>query len=215
MTADWPAALAAVKSSSRKLAAGQVLFQAGDRAEAIYRVAGGCVRLERPSADGRPVTVHVASAGGLFAEAALFSDTYHCDAVAERASEVVVYPKRALLLTLRAHPDLALALTATLAHQLRATRAALEVVRLKTARERVLAFLALAPTDNAGLITLTRPLTLVANEIGLTHEALYRTLRTLHTEGAVERVGRRAFRLGPAGGQATATGIGATGTKSV
>jgi CRP/FNR family transcriptional regulator, dissimilatory nitrate respiration regulator len=198
------APLAGVKASRRGLTTGELLFRCGDRAQAIYRVERGCLRLARLGADGTPVTLHVAWPGDLFAEAALFSDAYHCDAVAEGAATVLAYSKAAVLLHLRAHPDLALAFTAALTRQVQALRGRLELVRLKTARERVLAFLAQAGADADGVVALDRPLIRIAAEIGLTHEAFYRTLSKLGGEGVVQRVGRRAFRLasvGPAAGR--------------
>ena len=47
----------------------------------------------RHAPDGRRVMLLSAVSGESFAEAALFSDTYHCDAVAEVASGVTVVPK--------------------------------------------------------------------------------------------------------------------------
>lgn len=191
---EWLSLLAGIRASRRSLAAGQALFRAGDAADAIFHVAAGCLRMVRHGSNGTMVTLHVAAAGSLFAEAALFSEIYHCDALAERASEVRVYPKRAVLMHIKAHPELNLAFSAYLARQLQRLRGRHELIRLKTARERVLAFLAQAGAAE-GAIILDRPLTLVAAEIGLTHEALYRTLARLEKDGAVQRDGKRGFRL--------------------
>lgn len=195
MAQEWLKVLAGVRATRRALRPGEALFHAGDRADAIFEIVSGSVRLVRHSGDGGTVTLHRAQRGSLFAEAALFSEAYHCDAVADEAAQVAIYPKRALLLHLRAHPDLMLALTAYLARQLQALRGRLELVRLKTARERVLAFLAQLGPDGDGVVAVDRPLTVVASEIGLTHEALYRTLARLQRTGEVERVGKRSFRL--------------------
>lgn len=186
--------LAGIRSTRRRLAAGETLFRAGDDAQAIFHVTEGCVRLVRHGINGAPVTLHVAEAGGLFAEAALFSDVYHCDAVAERPSMVAAYPKTAVLLYLKAHPDLNLAFSAYLARQVQRLRSRVELGRIRSARDRVVAFLTQAGAAE-GSVTLDRPLTVVASEIGLTHEALYRTLGKLEKEGALERAGTRSFRL--------------------
>jgi CRP-like cAMP-binding protein len=58
--------------SRHVLARGDLLFQQGDRAAAVYFVEKGCLRLERRTFDGRVVTLHTARAGELFAEASLF-----------------------------------------------------------------------------------------------------------------------------------------------
>lgn len=194
MAEEWLALLRGVRSTRRRLAAGEALFRAGDPASALFHVEHGCVRLVRHGPDGATVTLHVAEAGQPFAEAALFSDVYHCDAVADSAAEVLIFPKTAVLLLLKAHPDLNLAFSAYLARQLQRLRGRLELVRLKSARDRVLAYLAQAGAV-AGLVTLDRPLTVVASEIGLTREALYRTLAKLEREGRLTREGTRTFRL--------------------
>ena len=93
-------------SKVRTLEAGEVLFRQGDRANAIFEVEQGRMRLIRHTIDNRPVTLHTARAGELFAEAALFADRYHCDAVAASAARVLVHPKRALLAAFRGDPAL-------------------------------------------------------------------------------------------------------------
>jgi CRP-like cAMP-binding protein len=197
MAEEWFTLLKGVRSSRRTLATGEALFRAGDAANALFHVEQGCIRLLRHGTDGTPVALHVAAAGEPFAEAALFSEVYHCDAVAEAPSIVLAFPKAAVLLLLKAHPDLNLAFSAYLARQLQRLRGRFELVRIKGARERVLAYLAQAGTVD-GVVNLDRPLTVVASEIGLTREALYRTLAKLEKEGALRREGKRAFQVAQA-----------------
>ena len=68
--------------SVRELAEGELLFQQGDLASAIFEVASGRVRLVRRTIDDHLVAMYTARPGDLLAEAALFSNVYHCDAVA-------------------------------------------------------------------------------------------------------------------------------------
>lgn len=194
MAEDWLSLLKGVRSTRRILAPGESLFRAGDAAQALFHVEQGCIRLVRHGPDGSAITLHVAEAGQPFAEASLFSEVYHCDAVAETPSQVLAFPKAAVLLLLKAHPDLNLAFSAYLARQLQRLRGRLELVRLKGARERVLAYLTQAGAAD-GAVTLDRPLTVVASEIGLTREALYRTLTKLEKVGQLHREGTRTFRL--------------------
>lgn len=196
MAEDWLILLKGVRSSRRILAAGEALFRAGDPAQALFHVEQGCIRLMRHGPDGSAITLHVAEAGQPFAEASLFSDVYHCDAIAETGAQVLAFPKTAVLLLLKAHPDLNLAFTAYLARQLQRLRGRFELVRLKGARERVLAYLTQAGAAE-GMVTLDRPLTVVASEIGLTREALYRTLTKLEKDGHVRRGGTRSFSVTP------------------
>lgn len=186
-----PGALAPLLASARRrrLAAGDRLFRQGDATSALYVVDSGRIVLVRHTSEGAAVTVHVARAGETFAEAALFSERYHCDAVADTASSVAVLPRAAVRRALRADPDLADAFMRQMAAQIQALRAALEVRNVRSARERVLQYLALAPR-HAGEVRLDRPLKQVAAEIGLTHETLYRALAALEAEGRVSRHGR-------------------------
>src|SRR5690348_16386784 len=87
-----PSALEA-EGALRTLAAGEVLFRQGAPPSAIYRVESGRLRLERRTLDGQLVILHAAERGEFFAEAALFADAYHCDAVAAVPSRVLIYPK--------------------------------------------------------------------------------------------------------------------------
>lgn len=186
---DWSKILGNAGGGTRSLMADQALFRDGDEARAVFLVEQGRIRLSRHG-----TTLHVARAGSLFAEAALFASHYPCDAVAETAARVRVFPKAALLLYLRAHPDLNLAFSAYLAREVQRLRGRQEVMRLPGARDRVVAWLTqLGAVEES--VTLDRPISVAAQEIGLTHEALYRTLAALVAEGKLERPDKRVFRL--------------------
>jgi CRP-like cAMP-binding protein len=175
------------RSSVRKLKAGEALFHQGDAASGIFEVEEGQLRLIRHTVDNRPVVLHTARAGDLFAEAALFADAYHCDAVAADASRVRVYPKRELLAAFRGDPALGERFMAVLARQVHALRARLQERNIRSARARVLHHLALAAGADGRTVRLDGTVMDLAAEIGLTHEALYRTLAALEKAGAIAR----------------------------
>lgn len=178
-----------LKPSRRQLAAGEILFATGDAATGLFHVEQGVVRLSRAG-----VPLHSAEAGTAFAEWALFTDVCPCDAVAATDATVLVFAKTPVLLLLKAHPDINLAFSAVLARQLHRMRGRLELVRQKGARERVLGYLVRAGCADR-TVTLDRSLTEVAHDIGLTREALYRTLAKLEAEGVLVRDGTHTFRL--------------------
>lgn len=180
-----------IRSARRTLKAGDRLFRAGDAAQALFHVEHGDIRLSR---DG--VALFTAGAGQTMAESALFADTYDSDATALSQASVLAFPKIAVLLLLKAHPDLNLAFSAHLARQADALRFRLEILRLKGAHARVLAWLTHAGAA-AGPITVDRPLTAVAHDLGLTREALYRTLAAMEAAGMLAREGKRTFHLKP------------------
>ena len=181
-------------SAVRELAAGELLFQQGDRAAAIYKVESGRLRLIRRTVDDHLVILHTARRGELFTEAALFADAYHCDAVAAAPSRVRVYPKAKVMAALRSDPALAEAFMARLARQLQELRARMELRNVRSARERVLQYLRLNVGIDGRSVSVEGELQDIAAEIGITREALYRTLAALEAEGRLTRT-EAAIRL--------------------
>lgn len=184
---DWLPEALAVGARVRELAAGEELFRRGERAVAIFSVESGRLRLVRRTIEDHLVILHTASAGEFFAEAALFAKAYHCDAVAVLPSRLRVYPKAKLLAAMRAEPTLHEAFTASLAHQLQALRARLEMRNIRSARARLLQYLALVASPDGRTVRLDAPLQDIAGELGLSREALYRTLAKLESDGLVAR----------------------------
>ena len=171
----------------RVLAPGELLFRQGDRAAAIYKVESGRLRLIRRTVDDHLVILHTARRGEFFAEASLFAEAYHCDAVAAAQSRVRVYPKTKVMEALQTDPVLAEAFMARLARQLQELRARMELRNIRSARERVLQYLRLRV--HGRIIAIEGQLQDIAAEIGITREALYRTLAALEAEGCITRTG--------------------------
>jgi CRP/FNR family transcriptional regulator, dissimilatory nitrate respiration regulator len=172
---------------ARGLDAGEMLFTTGDTVPSLFVVETGQLRLLRHTEHGVALTLHVARAGEAFAEASLFSRTYHCDGAADVSSLVRAYPKRALLRALREDSEAALTLTGHLARQVQALRGHIELLNIKSARDRVLGYLHNHLSASAKHVELERTWKATATEIGLTHEAVYRALAALEREGLIER----------------------------
>ena len=171
----------------RVLASGELLFRQGDRAEAIYRVETGRLRLIRRTIDDHLVILHTAGRGEFFAEASLFAEAYHCDAIAAAQSRVWVYPKAIVMDALRTDPALAETFIARLARQLQELRARMELRNIRSARERVLQYLRLRAGVHGRSIAIEGQFQDIAAEIGISREALYRTLAALEAEGYLTR----------------------------
>jgi CRP-like cAMP-binding protein len=170
----------------RTLEAGEALFRQGNKASAIFEVEQGRLRMIR-HVGHRPVVLHTAKSGELFAEAALFVPVYLCDAVAVVTCRVRVYPKRQVLAAFRSDPVLGEHFMSVLSHQIHGLRAQLEERNIRSARKRLLHRLALAAGPDGRTMHLDGTLMDLASEIGLTHEVLYRTLADLEKEGVVSR----------------------------
>jgi CRP-like cAMP-binding protein len=185
--ADWLSSTVRAAASERTLAAGQALFQAGSRSLGFFEVIAGTVRLIRVDRNGREAVLQTASAGDTLAEASLFSPDYHCDAVAATEAVVRLFPKSVMLAELQRDPKLARAFTAMLARQVMMLRTRLETRNIVSARERVRHFLAVTAGVDRRTVVLPGTLKQLAADLGLTHEALYRTLARMQAEGEISR----------------------------
>jgi CRP-like cAMP-binding protein len=122
------------------------------------------------------------------AEASVFSDRYHCDAVVAEAGAFVQIDKAAVLSAF-ADPDFARAYARQAAQQIQAQRQALEIVGIRRAEERVYAGMV------AGL--LESSVVDFASALHLSHEATYRALRKLVNDGRIANPTRGTYHLRP------------------
>jgi len=165
----------------------QAVFRTGEPADAVYRVISGEVHLLRHAPNGAAIVIHRARKGDFFAEASLFSKRYHCDAICVQASRCLRLPADATRQALANDPGFALEWITSLSRNLRRQRAAQERLALKGTRARVVHYL--VDCGESGCVTLDQPLIRWAEELGVSHEALYRTLAAMEKEGVLARDG--------------------------
>ncbi len=178
--------IAGIAPTLRRVAADAALFRQGDPTFGFFRLLSGAIRMVRVTPAGEQVAIHTVRPGELFAEASLFSPRYHCDAIATRPSEVLVYAKRELQRRLKDHPEDVWRFAGDLAHRVQQLRTRLEVRQIRSAPQRVLQALRLRCGDG-GAWRIEGTLKQLAEEVGLTHEALYRALARLERERRIER----------------------------
>src|SRR5206468_11042189 len=100
---------------------------------------------------------------------------------------VRVYPKRELLAAFERTPKAMRAFSAALAHQVMDLRTRIEQRNIRSARERVRHFIKLNAVAGGRVVEVRGTLKELAAELGLTHEALYRTLAVLERSGEIRR----------------------------
>jgi len=171
----------------KKLIAGEYVFYQGDPARYIYAVKTGEIRLERPTLEGRSVLIHVAGNKDSFAEASLFAEKYHCNAIATVASTIHIYPKDLILKALQSQPDKAEKYIALLSSHVRNLRAKLELRNILSARDRIMQYFLLIADADTREIILHVPLKEMAAELGLAYETFYRQLARMEKEGVIKR----------------------------
>ncbi len=179
---------------SSRLAKGELLFEQGGEIQNMYLISHGRVKLFRHSADGEITLLHVAVAGEMIAEASLFSDHYHCNAIADRPCEIRSIRREIALKQVLDDPQGGQEVLALFSRQIRDLRGLIETRNIRSAGQRILAFLkSIADSDGKAMITF--PVRDMAYKLGLAHETVYRELRQLEKNGSLKRQGSGVFYL--------------------
>ena len=117
----------------------------------------------------------------------MFSDDYHCDAVAKIPSKITLLPKRAVLNLFAEDGEFAAAVARRFAQQVQSYRRRIELLAIRSAEERTY-------TAVADGMLRTSAMDLAA-QIGLTHEATYRALASLVEKDRLIKTGRGKYQI--------------------
>ncbi len=169
------------------------VFRKGDAVRAVYFVFEGEVHLSRFSKAGGEIALHRAGRGEFFAEAALNATRYYCNAIVSRDATLLAFPVDKMRTYLTKDPQFARDWATLLARQLHSARAKLERLAIKSAAERVLHYIHTEGTGPHSVVRLAGTVKDLAGELGLTHEALYRTLARLKRDHIVGQEDRTLF----------------------
>ena len=169
---------------------GATIFLQGERAQAIYIVAEGWVKLYRIASNGAEAVVGVFTRGRSFGEAVAFRhDTYPVAAEAATDCRLIRIEADAILREIRSSPEVAISiLSATFAH-LHALVGQIEALKAQTGAQRVAEFLLeLAPCSHGACeVTLPYDKVLIAGRLGMKPESLSRAFARLKDQGVTVR----------------------------
>jgi len=174
-------------AETRELNPREFLFRQGDTAEHIFAVDDGHIKLTRYLSNGKSVVMHIARARQTFTEAALFSEVYHCNAIADVKTRVRMYRKKDILDAITRDSSLALEYAASLSREVQRLRMQLELHNIQSARERILQFLLLEAGPDSLEFEIQDSLKNVATNLGLAHETFYRELARLEHDKIITR----------------------------
>jgi CRP-like cAMP-binding protein len=163
---------------------GTQVFTGGEDANCFFLVAEGALKVYLLSGDGREHILHLAEAGDLVAEGAVFAQgTYPASGMAIEDSVVVHFYRDRLLSLLRAEPELALALLAGLSRRLREFVATIEDLSLRDVTARLARYL--LENSKGGFCKLGGTKTQLAAQLGTVLEPLSRSFRRLKDDGLI------------------------------
>jgi CRP/FNR family cyclic AMP-dependent transcriptional regulator len=183
----------ATRNPDHRLQQGQSLYHAHERAERLYIVKEGKIRLFKTNSEGKEITLAVATAGDVFGEMSFTAQHLReAHAVAIEPSLVVSLKREDLQELILSNPEVGLRLVERLSERLRLREEQLEDLALKEVPAR-LASLIVRLLDGEGVRTsegykLPARYTheQLGTMIGAKRVAVTRTFRVLREEGAVE-----------------------------
>jgi CRP/FNR family transcriptional regulator, dissimilatory nitrate respiration regulator len=160
------------------------IFITGSKPEWMFYVVSGEVTLERTGLQGEPVVLQ-RTRQGFVSEASLKVARYHCDALAIIDTTVLKIPVKALSAELERDPAFASRWIGMLNGEVRRLRLHCERLSMKSATDRVLHLI--NTEGQNGAYTVATGLKSLSGELGITHEALYRTLAALEKAKIIRR----------------------------
>ena len=161
-----------------------LLFNTGKKPEWMFFVLSGEVTLERLSQHGDPVVLQ-RTRHGFVSEASLQSPKYHCDAVVVAEAEIIQIPIQTLADALSTDSAFAGRWINMLNQEVKRLRLQCERLSMKSVKDKVLHLI--NTEGQYGKYQVNTGLKSLAGELGITHEALYRTLAALEKSKTIRR----------------------------
>ncbi len=175
-----------VDATARRYPRGTSLFMQGEQADRFFVVLEGWVKGFRQAPDGHESVIAVFGPGESFAEAAMFvSGNFPISTEIAADARLLVIPRSGLLNQLREDPDIALKMLASMSRRLRGFVQQVEQLTVKSATQRLAAFLEKLVDVEAGPDEFQLPLDkmLIAGRLGMQPETLSRALSKLRSIG--------------------------------
>lgn len=183
-------------SSVQRLARGDVVVRAGERAAGVYGVLKGQLRVYSLAPSGKERVLHLAGPGQTVLEVAVlgrFAAPAFCEASEDTLA--LVLAAEPFCAALEADHGLCLALLSSMAMRVRNLVDLLEDIAMRDAAGRVARYLVQVSDPSDGSIMLPGLKKHLASYLNLTSETLSRTLRRLVEAGLIGTQGERSTAL--------------------
>lgn len=170
----------------------EVIFAEGDKAEALYFIVTGAVRLYRLSARGDEKVIEILMAGSTFAEAVVFlGGRYPVCAAALSETRLIEIPTSDFIRTLEANGGMALRMLAGLSMRVHQLINDVQALTLETAGQRVAGYLLqqCPPGAAEADIHMVIHKNVIASRLGVKAETFSRVLATLRDLGLITVAG--------------------------
>jgi CRP/FNR family transcriptional regulator len=185
---------------TRVLKRGEMLFAAGDDADACATLIEGALKVAATDADGTEHILALIHPAGFVGE--LFQPFAHHDVIALTDSRLCVFARSEMEQALKRHPALAQALLRRSQEDLHESRKLMALAARRGASDKIAALIlelaqaaSHSPCHPAGSFDLPLTRGEIAALLGLTIETVSRSLTALEEEGLIRRKGARGIDL--------------------
>lgn len=192
-------------SSARKVAAGETVFEQGDRRDGIFIILSGQVRIYYTGPSGREITLAYWSPGNFIGGPEVFGNSPHMwSGAAVRPTELLHVRGTDLRRLVERIPRLAIALIEALEHKGRCFSALIQMLGTRSAMQRLAQLLVLMGEFDGMArpegIVISRTLTQedLAKMVGSTRQWISSTLERFREDGVVEVTATRILIRDPA-----------------
>jgi CRP/FNR family transcriptional regulator, dissimilatory nitrate respiration regulator len=177
----------------KELKPGEIVFHDGERAEGLYIIFSGRVKIFKLSFDGKEQVLHIMGPGEPFAEVPVFQGgIFPANAQAIEKTEVVFIPREDFVGIIRKDPAIAMNMLAVLSKRLREFSVTIESLSLRGVPQRLSAYLLhLSDLKENDHFELDIKKGLLANLLGTSGESLSRILGRMSLAGLIEVKGRK------------------------
>jgi len=172
---------------SRNLKSGEIVFHPQDAALKLFCLKTGQVKLAYYAENGQLAYQDSIRPGQCFGELALIQGTHRVSAIAAKASQIFEIPGQTITQLLNQNPHLSMTFIAELIEQLQSVRTLLGLRYINSARTRLLEYLYSLEISADKTHRLEIPFREIAEQLGLSPEAISRALRELEEEGVIRR----------------------------
>ena len=162
------------------------LFAQSKKPEQMFYVLNAEVVLLRLGTQGEHIVLQRVRRG-FVAEASLQSTNYHCDAIVTASGDFIAVPIAAIKQALLVDSAFAIRWIGMLNQEVKRLRGQCERLSLRGVRNRLLHLI--ESEGQSGRLSLGAGLKSIALELGVTHEALYRTVAELEKQQVLRREG--------------------------
>lgn len=165
---------------------GQMVFEAGEFANAFFIITSGVVRLYRLEIDGEEATVNIFRAGQSFGEAAIFlGSAFPVTAQCVDKVRLIRVDSARIVERIKSEPELALSMLSSMSVHLKLLVDEITLLRTPTVVRRVAEFLVRTSPEQNGRVEFCLPYskTIIAQRLGVSPETLSRAFVGLREHG--------------------------------